>query len=143
MIASKAPKPRTAGSDRTVIVSVLMMHDLLRSAHSLSLRCRQRKSLLLLGCTHPLSPVGLLLLLERTQRSRQLQLRAGQCIQCTKAALLSSIVPNIAMVLPVLVKTPHPVTFCRVRLFCTAERKSPAPPETRVDRTEALMASFG
>lgn len=51
--------------------------------------------------------------------------------------------PNIPIVPPVLVMTPHPVTFCRVRVFCTAERKSPAPPRIIVDLAAALMASLG
>lgn len=52
-------------------------------------------------------------------------------------------VPNTPIVPPVLVRTPQPVTFCRVRLFCTADRKSPAPPTIMVDRTDALIASLG
>lgn len=52
-------------------------------------------------------------------------------------------VPKIPIVPPVLVRTPQPVTFCRVRLFCTADRKSPAPPTIIVDRTDALIASLG
>lgn len=49
----------------------------------------------------------------------------------------------MAIVLPVLVKTPHAVTFCFVRVFWIEETRVPAAPVIIVARIDAEMASLG
>lgn len=51
--------------------------------------------------------------------------------------------PKTAIVLPVLVKIPHAVTFCFVRVFWMEETRVPAAPVIIVDRMDAVMASLG
>lgn len=51
--------------------------------------------------------------------------------------------PNIAIVLPDLVKTDHGVTFCLVNVFWIAETANPAAPVINVPPMAGFMASFG